>query len=267
MKTETGYAKFLDTSLYYEITGSGPDIVFLHGNPVDLRLWDYQVKPFTEKYRVLRYDMRGFGKSGNPRRQGYTHAEDLKALLHFLDIKETYVAGLSMGGGAAINFAISYPESTRALIAADPSLAGYKWSEEFLASMAYIPDVVKSRGLEGGREETLKMKIFQDAMKDEANRLLLTDMLNSYKGWHWLNRDTGRPFVPPAIERLNEIKAPALVIIGERDVPDFHNIAAILEEKIPNARKVLMKGIGHIVNMEAPEKFNEIVLKFLKEQE
>jgi pimeloyl-ACP methyl ester carboxylesterase len=88
-------------------------------------------------------------------------------------------------------------------------------------------------------------------------------MVSDYSGWHWKNRDPGRPFKPPAIQRLGDIRAPTLIVVGELDTPDFRTIAETLERGIPGATKVTVRGVGHLVNLEAPDRFNEIVMEFL----
>lgn len=88
-----------------------------------------------------------------------------------------------------------------------------------------------------------------------------------YSGWHRLNPDHGLPSTPPAIERLHAIEAPVLVIVGESDTPDFQEIAAMLEARVSHARKVVLPGVGHLANLEAPERFNALVREFLAERE
>ena len=88
-------------------------------------------------------------------------------------------------------------------------------------------------------------------------------MVSDYSGWHWMNHDPGRPFKPPAIQRLANIHVPTLIIVGELDTPDFHAIATTLERGIPGATKVMLPGVGHLGNLEAPDRFNEIVMEFL----
>ena len=127
MIIKSGFAPVPGTQLYYEISGSGPPIVFLHGNPLDLRMWDSQAEEFAEKYTVLRFDFRGFGRSGNQGPEGYSHAEDLKTMLEYLHIKHVHLVGLSMGGGAAVNFAILFPEMALSMTAVDSSLGGFKY--------------------------------------------------------------------------------------------------------------------------------------------
>ena len=117
------------TDLHYSIAGKGTPIVLAHGFALDSRMWDDQVPELAARFSVVRYDLRGFGKSGM-RDEPYSHAEDLKALIDRLALGRVALMGLSLGGGAAINFTIAYPDAVRALIVVDPSLGGFPWSTE-----------------------------------------------------------------------------------------------------------------------------------------
>jgi pimeloyl-ACP methyl ester carboxylesterase len=90
-------------------------------------------------------------------------------------------------------------------------------------------------------------------------------MVSEYSGWHWLHEDPQQHLNPPALRGLGSITVPTLIILGERDEPDFHAIAAAFERSIPHAERVTIPGAGHMVNMEAVEQFNDIVLRFLDE--
>jgi pimeloyl-ACP methyl ester carboxylesterase len=89
-------------------------------------------------------------------------------------------------------------------------------------------------------------------------------MITDYSGWHWVNRNPHTSLMPADIDRLDKIKSPALVITGERDLPDFQAVAEILRKQIPGAQRAVLPGVGHMVNLEAPERFNQIILEFLK---
>jgi pimeloyl-ACP methyl ester carboxylesterase len=194
MPTQTGFADVNGTRLYYEVAGSGHPLVLIHGFTLDTRMWEDQCAVFARQYQVLRYDLRGFGKSAVPTDVPYTHPDDLHALMAHLGIEHAYIIGLSLGGAVAAR---------------------------------------------------------------------LVEMVTDYSGWHLLNTDPGQVLNPPAMQRLETITAPTLVIVGERDVVDFHRIAEILARGIPGAKKVVMPGVGHMANMEDPTRFNALVLAFL----
>jgi pimeloyl-ACP methyl ester carboxylesterase len=122
-----GFAEVNDTRLYYEIVGRGHPLVLVHGFSLNTKMWDDQLEVFSERFKVVRYDVRGFGKSALPIvGKEYSHTKDLKALLKQFGIGYAYVVGLSMGGGIALDFTLEYPEVTKALILVDSSIYGFR---------------------------------------------------------------------------------------------------------------------------------------------
>lgn len=263
MQAYTGFAQVNDTRLYYEVAGSGQPLALLHGFSLDTRMWDDQFEAFAQHYQVVRYDLRGFGQSARPASDPYTHPDDLKALLQSLKIDPAHIVGLSLGGGIAIDFALTYPEATRSLITIDGTLGGYRWAKDWGGPRA----TAQSAGVAAAREVWLDDELFIPANELPPMAARLRQMMMTYSGWHWLNRDPGRWLQPPAIEQLEQIRAPTLAIVGERDLPDFHAIADTLQQRIPWARKVVVPGAGHLANMEAPEQVNEVILNFLADNE
>lgn len=257
------YADVNGTRLYYEVAGSGHPLVLIHGFSLDTRMWDDQLAPFAEYYRVIRYDMRGFGKSALPTEEPYRSADDLKALLDHLGIAHAHILGLSLGGGVAINFAQAYPSMTSALIPVDSVLSGYRFSSGYITLNRSIFSMASREGVEATREAWLHHPLFQPASEQPHVASKLRRMVGDYSGWHWLNHDPEESPRPPAIERLAAIGAPTLVIAGERDLPDFQAIADILATRIPHAEKAIIPHAGHMSNMEAPAAFNATVLQFL----
>jgi pimeloyl-ACP methyl ester carboxylesterase len=258
----SGFAPIDGTALAYEVAGAGDPVVLLHGFSLDRRMWDDQVDALARAHCVVRYDLRGFGESAAGD-ASYTHADDLGALLDRLNLTRVALVGLSLGGGAAINFTVLHPERVRALVVVDPSLGGFRWSAEFTAAQASVRNAARTAGVDAARDEWLSFPMFAAAMRNPAVAPRLRAIVHGYSGHHWLNVDRGRPFTPPAIERLAEILAPTLVIVGELDIPDFRAIADTLERSIPGAQKVVLPGAGHMTNMEAPVSFNDVVLDFL----
>ena len=127
MGVKSGYLEVNKTRLYYEISGSGDPIVFIHGGFCDLRVWDDQFHTFTRDYKAIRYDLRGYGKSTLPiLKEGYKHQDDLKALLVYLGIPKAHICGQSLGGAIAVDFVLSYPEMCKSLIVLGPWIFGYR---------------------------------------------------------------------------------------------------------------------------------------------
>lgn len=266
MRGRSGYADVNGTRLYHEVAGSGLPLVLIHGFTLDIRMWDDQFGTFARYYRVICYDVRGFGKSALPvPGESYSHTDDLRALLEHLGVAEACVLGLSMGGGIAIDFALACPEMTRALIPVDSGLEGYPLPPDVAASLESIAVAARESGVEAARRLWLDHPVFEPAFErpDVASRLVR--MVSDYSGWHWLNDDPVRVLDPPAAQQLGRIGVPTLVIVGERDLPGCHAIADTVGQKVPNARKVVLPGVGHMASMEDPDAFNEVVLSFLSE--
>ena len=116
-------------SLYYEDCGRGPVVVLIHGGNTDRRMWDAEFDGFSQRFRVVRYDVRGFGRSRG-RAVPYASHEDLKALLDSLGVARADLVGLSLGGRIAIDFALQHPDRVRRLVLAGPGLSGFPWSND-----------------------------------------------------------------------------------------------------------------------------------------
>ncbi len=264
MKGKDGFVEVNGARLYYEIAGSGRPMILIHGFSLDTRMWDSQFETFARYYQVIRYDVRGFGRSDLPADNNYTFPDDLMSLMECLGIPHAYILGLSMGGGIAIDFALEYPEAVDALIPVDTVLGGFQ-SPEFSDSMRSVWVKAIESGVHEAKDLWLNLDLFKPARKNPDVAARLTQMVADYSGWH-LSRANSLPNVdPPAIQRLDKINSPTLVIVGELDLPHFHTVADILLEQIPKARKVIIPGAGHMSNMENPVKFNEAVLRFLED--
>jgi 3-oxoadipate enol-lactonase len=266
IQQQTGFAEVNGTRLYYEIAGSGHPLVLIHGSTLDTRMWDDQFEPFAQHYTVVRYDVRGFGKSALPTGEPHARPDDLKALLDYLEIAHAYILGLSMGGGIAIDFALTYPQATDVLILVDSRLGGWQSEPEFAAFQNAVRVRAKAAGVQAGRDVWLYSPLFNPALENPEVAPRLMQIISDYSGWHWVNHNPLRDLDPPATQRLDTISVPTLIIIGERDIPDCHAIADSIHQRIPKARRVVMPGVGHMSNMEDLERFNAIVLDFLAEQ-
>jgi pimeloyl-ACP methyl ester carboxylesterase len=124
MNNTVGFAKINGAKLYYEVTGRGSPVALIHGFTLDRRMWDDQVAALALRHQVVRYDLRGFGRSSLPS-NAYSHVDDLQTLLNYLGIDRVALLGLSMGGAIALDFACAYPERLRAMLLADSTLRGF----------------------------------------------------------------------------------------------------------------------------------------------
>jgi CubicO group peptidase (beta-lactamase class C family) len=270
VETETGYADVNGARLYYEMAGEGEPIVMIHGLGWDNRDWDYQFAEFARQYQVVRYDMRGFGKSDRPTDQPYSHADDLKALLESLGIESAHVFGHSFGGEIALNFAAAYPEATRSLVLIEPDIQGAQGlpalTPEEEASFAAAFAALEEGDRTGAGLAIVDLHPLVAIAKDVPGaRELVLEAFTDYDWWQFLNKD---PVVQPTAataERIGEITAPTFLAVGDKTT-EFQAIEVDrLATQMPDATKVLYENSDHFPHLLYPEKFNADVLDFLKE--
>jgi pimeloyl-ACP methyl ester carboxylesterase len=271
---DSGYAEVNNTRLYYEVAGKGEPIVFIHGSFGDRRFWDFQLKALSKKFKVLRYDIRGFGKSALPKEEEfYRDCDDLLALMNCLKIERAHVCGLSYGSFVAIDFALAYPQKCLSLIPIGPRVAGddlaeYKASSDSLRTIiAKTIDLLKSRS----RKEATDFlwagdNILSKSVQSSAARDVLLRMGYEYSWWRHLHPSKRAYAFPEAIKHLSEIKMPTLVITAEYDLQICKQVASILAKEIPGAKLISIQDAGHIMNMDKPEQFNNTMSKFIRKQ-
>ncbi len=268
-QTQTGYVEVNGAKLYYEIAGEGHPLTLIHGGLVDRRLWDDQFAVFAQHYRTLRYDVRAFGNSSVPTDGDYSMVDDLYALLKSLGIEKTYLMGLSMGGGIAIDFTLAHPDMVDALMPVGAGVSGFEWpdNEETQKLEETINAAIKAGDFEKVVE--IENRIWTDGPNrtpdavDPTVRARIRDMnLHNYS---LQTEDTPSPRPPeqPALPRLADIHTPTLVIVGDEDVVPIQELAQTLATHIPGAKKAVIHNTAHHLNMEQPEQFNQIVLAFL----
>ena len=263
MEQIAGMLAINGTHLYYEQAGSGHPLVLIHGFTLNTQMWDGQFAVFAQHYQTIRYDMRGFGRSALPTEESFTAVDDLRALLDALRVSRTFVLGLSRGGSVAIDFALAYPERTSALVLVDPALGGWSWSEAFYQSMRELEMTARTQGVDMARQRWLAHPFFLPARERPELAERLAQIVASYSGWSWLHASPERDTDLPEVRPLEQISTPTLLVMGERDIEEFQAIANHISCSIPHLTKLVLPGVGHMANMEAPEAFNEAVLRFL----
>lgn len=265
MEITHGFAEVNGTRLYYEMAGEGDPLVLIHGFSLDRRMWDPQFEVFAQRYRVIRYDLRGFGRAALPDGEPFSHTADLAALLDELGIENAHIVGLSQGGAVAVEFALAYPARVRRLVPVDAYFDGHDFSDAWEAGIIPVWEAAREGGVPPAKAIWLAHALFQPCREQAETEAQLVQIVEEYSGWHWVNRHNEIRPQPPTGQRLEEVRARTLVIVGERDLPDFLAMAQAMAARIPGAQLVTLPGAGHMANMEAPERFNQIVLGFLGE--
>lgn len=261
----TGYAEIDGARLYYETAGTGEPILFVHAGVADSRMWEEPFHRLAEQYRVVRYDMRGFGRSPMPDGP-FAGWRDLAAVLDAAGIAKAHIVGASMGGAVAIEFALMAPERVRSLVLAAPSIGGHEWSEAVQAFGEAEDEAMEAGDLDRAVELNLRMWVDGPARSleqvDPAVRQLVGVMQrNAFE----LPMGAGRPerVSPPAMERLEQISAPVLVLVGDADVADCDEMARQIEMRVAGAKRVELPGVAHMLSLERPDKFLQQTLAFL----
>jgi 3-oxoadipate enol-lactonase len=249
--------------LRYSTAGTGPPVVLIHGLGLDASMWDPQWRELQKEFRVIRYDIRGFGGSTVPDGP-YSHCDDLFSLLDFLDARPAHVVGLSMGGRVALRFALEQPDGVLSLTLIDAALEGFAWSAAWTRRMDAILAAARQGDLRTAKQLWLAHDLFAPAQRDPRLAAALAAMVERYSAWHWCNADPVRRPPSPAIKALAAVSCRTLVLVGEFDLPDFHDITLRLAAEIPRATRYTIAGAGHMANMEAPDIVNDLLLTHLR---
>jgi pimeloyl-ACP methyl ester carboxylesterase len=272
MPHRTGFLEVEGGELYYEEAGTGPSVVLTHGGLVDHHLWDPQFEALAREYRVVRYDVRGHGVS-RTRPGTYALHEDLLRLLDHLSVGRTHLVGLSMGGEISIDFALAFPERTAGLVPVASSLSGYVTRDD--AELRRIADLdseveqAYSQGDPGGAADALH-RVWTvgrgRAPSDLPAGVLETARAMTVRNFERPLTETEFqpiPLAPPAVDRLGELRAPTLVVVGDRDVLWIREVADRIAENAPRAQQVVIPGTAHHLNLERPAEFLEVLRGFL----
>ncbi len=268
---QSGYVQVEDGRLYYEVAGEGPPLVMIHAGFLDSRMWDDQFILFSHNFRAIRYDVRGFGKS-DVARTGFSDFRDLRDLLSHLKVARAFLLGVSNGGRIALDFAVEFPDMVEALVLVAPGVSGGKASgpeeerlwEDLDRKMKPQEDAIRENRVADAVE--MDVNAWASAQTPASRQRLLEIARDNF---HVLVENPWKLQVSPdprAFQRLGEIRAPTLFIVGDYDVAPQILLVDHIHSLIPGSKKVLIRGADHIVNMSKPEEFNKTVLEFLNSQ-
>lgn len=266
---QTGYAVVGDARLYYEVAGEGPPLVMIHAGVADSRQWNNEFPYFARDYRVLRYDMRGYGRS-EPVDGEFRNVDDLVALLDEVGFSDDVILmGCSMGGGLALDFALEYPGSTAAVIMVGSGPSGLSLDVPGHPMQEAAGEAYQAGDLD--RVAELEAQIWFDgegrtpdqvnkAMRELALEMNRTALQHESRGLGKRLPDTQ----VQAAERLDQLKAPTLMIVGEHDQEYMHAAADYVVKHTRIAEKVVMEDAAHLPNMDHPGEFRRLVEDFLQ---
>jgi len=258
-----------DGKIYYEVAGAGETLVLSHAAFLDSRMFDALMPTLTQKFRVVRYDMRGFGQS-SPATQPVCRRDDLRRLLGHLEIGRAHMVGCSMGGEIMLDLAIEQPELVASVTTVCSTPSGFEMVGE---SPRYIMEMVAAA--QAGDLDTmneLQIRIWLDGMYREPNEvdadlrakaLAMNRIPVAQSTFFIADTQPANPLIPAAQSRLSEVACPVLAIVGNLDHPELLRATDDIARGVQNGRKIIMEGTAHVPSYEQPEAFMQILLDFL----
>ena len=248
--------------LLYDVAGQGAPMVLLHDGILPARVWDPQVVAFAATHQVVRYDRRGYGHSVLPEKP-YSNITDLRQLLDHLQINDAVLVGASNGGGVALDFTLAYPTRVRQLVLVGATMTGLSFSTQFQQRTQdlFVPLIV-AHDMAGAIERWANDPYLVEGANPMARdrvRTLLQATPNSLINPQELIQ---APPAPTATD-LARLDQPALVITGAADFSDVHAHAGAIEFGLRNAQRMMVADAGHLVYVEHPEQFNQLVQTFV----
>ena len=243
------------TTLAFTERGQGPVCLLVHAFPFDARMWESQIEALASSHRVIAPDLRGFGRSANlpPARSVDEHADELAALLDRLGVDRAAVVGLSMGGYIAFAMLRRHPSRVRALVLADTRAKPD--TEEGKRNRDANIDFVRERGAAALMQKLLPALVADGADEDVKRTVLEIGGSQSAEGVaNALMALRDRPDSTPLLPR---IAVPTAVIVGEEDTLSPVTEMQEMARAIPNASFTVVRGAGHLSNLECASDFNE----------
>jgi 3-oxoadipate enol-lactonase len=254
--------------LAYDEAGDGEPLLLIHAGVADRRMWDDVWPALTARFRVVRPDLRGYGDTPLPDGP-FVYAADMRELLRALEIERAHVIGVSMGGGVAIDLAIAHKELVDRQVLVAAGVPGWEFGPEIKARWEEEAAAFEAGDLD--RAAWINVEMWLDGPMRTADQVDPTLRRRVFemqrRALEWENDNAkGGWLVEDRRDRLGEIAAPTLVLVGELDQPEMLAMGQHLASAIPNARFETMPRVAHLPPMEAPEEFVRVVTAFLTER-
>lgn len=258
--------------LYYEETGSGRTVIFVHEFAGDMRSWEPQMRHFGRSYRCISYNARGYPPSDVPAEHtSYSQAravDDIKAVLDAAGADDAHVIGLSMGGFATLHFGFRHPNRARSLCVGG---CGYgaepEQSDRFKDEAEATAKILLSGSMDAFAEAYGHGPTrVQFENKDPRGFAEFKGMLAEHSALGSANTQLGvqraRPSLYTLIDEMKKLKVPTLIITGDEDWPTLMP-GILMKRNIPSSALAVMPNAGHAINLEDPDVYNRIVSDFL----
>jgi 3-oxoadipate enol-lactonase len=247
--------------LHYEECGTGAEaVVLIHDGVVNSAVWDDVWPAFCRRFHTIRYDRRGFGRSPVST-TWHSETDDLLAILRQTGVTRATLVGSSHGGEVSIDFALAHPTVVRQLVLVGAVVGGFPYSEHFIARVVANYELLNKGDVPGGLKAIANDR-YVIAPGNDAARKKLLDLLVANP--HDVTHSEQIIGPKPALARLAEIRVPTLLLVGDADIPDVHAHAGAIEAGIPRARRIVIRGVGHLMYLEKPDEFARTVIGFIE---
>jgi pimeloyl-ACP methyl ester carboxylesterase len=260
------------TRLYYEETGSGTPVIFVHEYAGDHRSWEPQMRHFGQRYRAITYAARGYPPSdvpGNVALYSQTRAaDDIGAVLDHLHIDKAHVVGLSMGGFATLHFGFRHAARARSLVVAGCGYGAEPGQRDrFRAEAETIAEFIATQGMAVFAEKyAYGPTRVQFENKDSRGFAEFKRMLGEHDAVGARNTQLGvqreRPSLYDLVPQMQALTVPTLILTGDEDWPCLAP-GILMKQQITSAALAVMPNCGHAINIEDPDEFNRLVGNFL----
>jgi 3-oxoadipate enol-lactonase len=248
--------------IHYEIKGHGPWVTLSHSLVCNLSMWDEQMDELTRKYKVLRYDTRGHGQSSAPTGEYKLEqlADDAKALLDALSIKQTHWVGLSMGGMIGMTFALKYPGTLRSMVLADTTSRNAPdsdrlWDERLRTA--------RKQGMEPLVESIIgRLFTQQYRVSNQYEIARIADDIRNTSTAGYIGCLLAISKID-LTDRLKEIMCPTLILVGEHDQSTPVPMARAIHQALHGSELQIIPRAAHLSNIEQQDVFNKALLEFL----
>ena len=258
--------------LYYEETGAGAPVIFVHEYAGDHRAWEPQMRHFGQRYRAITYAARGYPPSDVPEDVGkYSQiraADDIASVLDHLKIPRAHIVGLSMGGFATLHFGFRHADRALSLVVAGCGYGAEKGEQgKFRAEAEAIAKFIDDNDISVFAEKyAYGPTRVQFENKDPRGFAEFKQQLAEHSKLGARNTQLGvqreRPSLYDLVDEMKKLTTPTLVLTGDEDWPCLQP-ALLMKQNIPAAALSIMPNCGHTINIEDPDQFNRIVGDFL----
>jgi pimeloyl-ACP methyl ester carboxylesterase len=260
VRAASGFADVPGGRLWYEDLGEGPAVVLIHAGIADARMWERQMATFTTAFRTVRFDMRAFGRSPVPTAP-FSPVDDVLALMDALSIDRAALVGNSFGGAVATEAALAHPDRVWAVALVAPALFGFEGEGHPTLEAA---GAAREAG-DVSRSVDLELEVWAPLRTDPEVDALIHRWAHDNDGVDDLPEDLFLEPEPLAAARLEELRAPTLVVMGDTNPPDFEAIAEEYTRRVPGARAARIADADHLASLRGPEEFDRVVLEFLRD--